>query len=175
VMTDLKMLYQELIIDHGIRPRNFGVLENATCEKEGYNPLCGDRVKIYLIEKDGVVEDVMFEGSGCAISMASASLMTEALKGKTIEEVKTLFNAFHRRVTEGDGGQLNGSEHESVTEKFPKPEIGSLDVEAKTLKRVELGKLEVLGGVSAFPMRVKCATLAWHAAVEALEEGRGGL
>jgi len=138
-MSDLRELYQQVIIDHGRNPRNFGCLDQANHVKEGYNPLCGDRLTVYLLEKDGFVQDSSFEGSGCAISIASASLMTEALKGKTIHEVKSLFDHFHHLVTSGD---------QTAEEK--------------------LGKLAVLGGVSVYPMRVKCATLCWHTTLAAI-------
>jgi len=120
-------------MDHGRRPRNFRILPDATHQLEGYNPLCGDRVTVYLKLADGRVTDVSFQGSGCAISTASASLMTEALKGKTQDEVEKLFEAFHAMVT----GR-------------PVPE------------GVTLGKLAALAGVAAYPVRVKCATLPWH-------------
>ncbi len=128
----LRELYQEMIIDHGKQPRNFGALPAATHSKNGQNPLCGDKLTVYLLERDGIVEDVRFEGTGCAISVASASLMTEAVKGKTLQSVKTLFENFHQLVTTGD---------ESV---------------------IDIGKLAVFSGVAEFPVRVKCATLAWH-------------
>jgi len=130
---DLRDLYQEVIFDHYKRPRNRGALEAATHHAEGHNPLCGDQVTIYLDVDDGVVKDVRFEGAGCAIATASASLMTEALKGRTVAEVDALFRRFHDLVT---------------------------DDNAKASP--ELGKLEVLAGVREFPARVKCATLAWH-------------
>lgn len=145
-MSDLRELYQETIIDHGRRPRNFGVLPEATHCKEGFNPLCGDKITLHLQEKAGVVEKLMFEGSGCAISMASASLMTEVLKGKTMQEVELIFAAFHDLI-------LNGQ---------------SLD-SAQTI----LGKLAVLSGVSEYPARVKCATLAWHTLKAALSNDTG--
>jgi nitrogen fixation NifU-like protein len=134
-MSDLRDLYQELILDHTKRPRNFGRLETANCQADGYNPLCGDRVTVFLNVENDVVRDIRFQGSGCAISTASASMMTESLKGKTIGEAKTLFARFHELLT----GQ---------SEQLP-------DVEA-------LGKLAVFSGVKEFPIRVKCATLAWH-------------
>lgn len=130
-MSDLRNLYQDMIIDHGRHPRNFGELQNANRRKEGFNPLCGDKIILYIREQNGVLEEIFFEGSGCAISMASASLLTETLKGKTMEESETLFNLFHRLVTEGQQDE-------------------------------KLGKLTVLGGVSEYPSRVKCAILAWH-------------
>ncbi len=137
-MFDLKALYQEVIIDHNRKPRNCGKLAGADRIAEGYNPLCGDRLTVYLKLADGVIRDVSFEGSGCAISVASASLMTEALKGRTEAEAGTLFERFHALVT-SDGADAQG-----------------------------LGKLEVLAGVREFPARVKCATLAWHTLHSAL-------
>lgn len=131
-MSELRDLYQEVILDHYKRPRNFGKLAEANHEAEGHNPLCGDQVTVYLRVEDGVVRDLRFEGAGCAISTASASLMTEVLKGKTLVEINALFGRFHRLVT---------TEEES--------EVG-------------LGKLAVLAGVREYPVRVKCATLAWH-------------
>lgn len=141
-MTDVQELYRELIIDHGRRPRNFGKLPNANHIKEGYNPLCGDKLMLYLIEENGVICDVQFEGSGCAISMASTSMMTELLKGKSIAQAKKIFNAFHDLVTQGK----------------PKEALP------------ELGKLNVLAGVSQFPARVKCATLSWHTMMAAIHD-----
>jgi len=143
-MTDLQDLYQELILDHGRRPRNFKRLDGATRSAEGYNPLCGDKVKIYVKMDGDVLEDISFEGAGCAISTASASIMTETLKGKTLEEADELFHAFHDLVT-GKQAQLDAP---------------------------ELGKLAVFSGVSEFPIRVKCATLSWHALRAALN-GQG--
>lgn len=134
----LRELYQEMIIDHGRKPRNFGELPSANHCQVGHNPLCGDRLTLYLIEKDGVIEDVRFEGTGCAISVASASLMTEVVKGKTVAEVENLFEHFHQLVTDGN-----------------EPAI-------------EMGKLAVFSGVAEFPARVKCATLSWHTLKAAL-------
>ncbi len=139
-MSDLGDLYQEVVLDHGKRPRNFGPLEGATHRAEGLNPLCGDRITVYAKLDGGVVRDLRFEGSGCAISKASASMMTGILKGKTTEDVDALFERFHRLVTEG-----------------PRPEDEG-----------ELGKLAVFGGVHEYPTRVKCATLSWHALRAAL-------
>ena len=133
-MTDLQDLYQELILDHGRRPRNFRALDGATRSAEGYNPLCGDKVKIYVKMDGDIVKDISFEGAGCAISTASASIMTETLKGKTRAEAEELFQTFHNLVT-GRQAQLDAP---------------------------ELGKLSVFSGVSEFPIRVKCATLSWH-------------
>lgn len=130
---DLRELYQEMIIDHGRRPRNFGVLAPATHSADGHNPLCGDQLTVYLdIDAGKTIRDIKFEGQGCAISMASASLMTEALKGKSIAEAETLFAGFHDLVMD----------------------------QVKT--PADLGKLAVLAGVKEYPTRVKCATLAWH-------------
>jgi nitrogen fixation NifU-like protein len=139
-MNDLRDLYQEVILDHNRRPRNFGPLPTANRRAEGHNPLCGDRVTVYLDLAGGRIQDVAFEGSGCAISTASASLMTEALKGLTLEEARGLFKGFHDLVTLG------------AAEGSP-----------------ELGKLAVFTGVREYPMRVKCATLAWHALLAALD------
>ncbi len=141
-MSDLQGLYQEMILDHSKRPRNFGAMEGANRHAEGYNPLCGDKVKIHLKVEDGRITDIKFQGSGCAISTASASLLTEAVKGKTRAEAHALFEVFHDLVT-GKG-------------------VGNGD-------RPPLGKLAVFSGVSEFPVRVKCATLAWHALKSALE------
>jgi nitrogen fixation NifU-like protein len=147
-MSDLRELYQEVILDHHKRPRNFRKLAGDARHVEGYNPLCGDRVTVYVQLEGDRVKDVSFEGSGCAISTASASMMTEALKGKTRPEAEALFHAFHELVTGAPGadpGDVNPA----------------------------LGKLAVFSGVREFPIRVKCATLAWHtfrAALEGKEE-----
>ncbi len=132
-MAELRDLYQEVIFDHNRRPRNFGPLPAANRHAEGYNPLCGDRLTLRLQVADGVITDARFEGSGCAISTASASLMTEAVKGRSEAEAETLFRQFHALLT-GEGV----------------PDAASL------------GKLEALAGVGQFPTRIKCATLAWH-------------
>jgi nitrogen fixation protein NifU and related proteins len=131
-MTDLRELYQEVIFDHNRRPRNFGKLAGANRKAEGFNTLCGDRLTLYLELAGDKIANVAFEGSGCAISTASASLLTEALKGKSIEQAEALFQNFHKMVTED----------------APAPE--------------SMGKLAVLAGVREFPARVKCATLSWH-------------
>jgi len=133
-MIDLRDLYQEVILDHNKHPRNFGELEGADRHADGYNPLCGDRLAVYVNLDGDVITDVNFFGSGCAISKASASLMTDAVKGKTLSEAERLFEQFRRMVTE--------------------PEMPA-DVEA-------LGKLAVFAGVRDYPTRVKCASLAWH-------------
>lgn len=136
--SDLRALYQDVIVDHGRTPRNFGPLPGANRRAEGVNPLCGDRLTLYLELADGVVRGARFEGSGCAISTASASLMTEAVTGLPIIDVERLAGGFHAMVT---GAERSG---------------------------VALGKLEVLAGVREFPARIKCATLAWHALRAAL-------
>jgi nitrogen fixation NifU-like protein len=138
---ELRELYQQVILDHNKSPRNFRKMENATQHAEGYNPLCGDHVDIYLLIEDGVVKDVSFKGEGCAISKASASLMTSVLKGKTKEEAEKLFEKFHNLVT----GKLGDNPNTD-----------------------ELGKLAVFAGVQEFPVRVKCASLAWHTMMNAL-------
>lgn len=136
---ELDALYQEVILDHCKHPRNFHPLEGADRNAEGYNPLCGDKVKIYLKLENGRISDISFQGSGCAISTASASILTETLKGKTIAEAEGLFETFHDLVTGKKGGP------------------GSAP-----------GKLAVFSGVAEFPVRVKCATLAWHTLKNAL-------
>jgi nitrogen fixation NifU-like protein len=140
---DLRELYQEVILDHSKRPRNLHGLEGANRSAEGYNPLCGDRATIYLRVEDDVVRDASFEGSGCSISTASASMMTDALKGKSVAEAKALFARFHELVT--------------------------ADPSQAATAAAELGKLAVFAGVHEFPMRVKCASLAWHTMKAALE------
>ena len=140
-MQDLKELYQEVILDHNKNPRNFGSMDNPSCEAKGHNPLCGDRLKLYLKINDDVIEDVRFEGQGCAISQASASLMTEALKGLTTIEAQALFDKVHLLLTD---------------ERFD-------------INTLPFLKLQVLGGVRAYPARVKCASLAWHTLIAALK------
>lgn len=131
-MSDLRDLYQQVIMDHKKNPRNFREITDANHMAHGNNPLCGDALVVYVKLNGEIIEDVSFQGSGCAISVASASLMTETLKGKTLEEAQTLYDNVHRALTgEEEGGEL-------------------------------AGKLEVLGGVKEFPARVKCATLSWH-------------
>jgi nitrogen fixation NifU-like protein len=132
-MSDLGDLYQEVILDHNRRPRNFRTMEDANRKQEGYNPLCGDRLMLYVKLEGDRIADVAFQGSGCAISKASASLMTEALKGKTLDEARELFEKFHDMVTSS-------------------PESEAPD----------LGKLSVLSGVREYPTRIKCASLPWH-------------
>lgn len=144
-MSGLDELYQEVILDHNKSPRNFRPMADASRSAEGYNPLCGDQVTIYVKLDGGVIKDISFQGSGCAISKASASIMTSALKGKTEAEAKELFENVHKMLT----GEPNG---QNIT---------------------GLGKLAILSGVCKFPARVKCASLAWHTVNAALkcEEG----
>ena len=144
-MSELTDLYQEVILDHNRRPRNFRTIDDATRKQEGYNPLCGDRLTLYVQLEDDVIKDVAFQGVGCAISKASASLMTDALKGKTVGEARALFDRFHDMVTSS-------------------PETPTPD----------LGKLSVLVGVREFPTRVKCASLAWHTLKAAVSDAAAG-
>ena len=140
-MSELTDLYQEVILDHNRRPRNFREMSEANRRQEGYNPLCGDRLTLYVKLDGDRISDVSFQGTGCAISKASASLMTEALKGKTVDDARALFDRFHEMVT-------------SPPEATP----------------ADLGKLSVLAGVREFPTRVKCASLAWHTLKAAVAE-----
>ena len=142
-MSELSELYQQVILDHNKKPRNFRKLENANHSAEGYNPLCGDQLTIYLDLENDLVKDVGFEGSGCAISKAAASMMTQAVKGKSKEQAENLFNEFHSMVT----GELNE------------------ETEANSL-----GNLKIFAGVREFPVRVKCATLPWHTLHAALNK-----
>jgi nitrogen fixation NifU-like protein len=144
VTSDLSELYQEVILDHNRRPRHFHALEHANRQADGYNPLCGDRLQIFLRVEDGVVCEAGFQGSGCAISKASASMMTDAVIGHTLAEVEAIFAGFHRMVT------------------------AEPDAPADTR---EMGKLAAFAGVREFPARVKCATLAWHTLQAALRGG----
>jgi nitrogen fixation NifU-like protein len=139
-MSELRELYQELILEHSRKPRNYHVLQAANHRAEGYNPLCGDHFTVYVDVQDGAISDIGFEGSGCAISKASASMMTQTLKGRTTTEAEAIFTKFHDLVT----GHTSVDGH-------------------------DLGKLAVFAGVSEFPLRVKCATLAWHALRAALK------
>jgi len=134
----LRDLYQEIIMDHGKQPRHTGMLPAATHSQLGHNPLCGDKLMLYVKEDNGVIMDARFEGNGCAISMASTSLMIDAIKGKTLAQVAELFGHFHKLVTSGQC-------------------------------EFDLGKLAAFGGVATFPIRVKCATLAWRTLNAALE------
>jgi len=144
-MFDLRDLYQQVIVDHNKSPRNYGKLEDADHEADGHNPLCGDRLHVYLkINDDNIIEDISFEGSGCAISVASASLMTDALKGKSVDEFKEMFEGFQHMVTS--------------------------DL-AEAPDEAALGKLAVLSGVREFPSRIKCAVLCWHTVKSAVEGG----
>ena len=139
-MSDLRELYQDVILEHSKAPRNYRQLATANHKAEGHNPLCGDHFTLYLDLKGNSIHDISFQGSGCAISKASASMMTQSVKGKTREEAEKLFEQFHKLVT----GQANGNQ-------------------------ADLGKLAVFSGVSQFPVRVKCATLAWHTLQAAME------
>ena len=142
--SGLRDLYQEIILDHSRHPRHFGPLATANHMAEGHNPLCGDRVKVYLkVDAKDRIEDVSFEGRGCAISVASASLMTDMLKGRSVAEAEHLMGGFLNLVKGEDAAELESDDRET---------------------------LEVMAGVSAFPMRVKCATLAWHAMKAALDD-----
>ena len=132
-MSELNDLYQEVILDHNRRPHNFRVIDNASAKQEGYNPLCGDRLTLFLTLDGEVIKDAAFQGTGCAISKASASLMTDALKGKTVPEARELFDRFHEMITSEPGTPT-----------------------------ADLGKLSVFAGVREFPTRIKCASLAWH-------------
>ena len=140
-MSDLKDLYQEVILDHNRNPRNCYIMDGASCTADGHNPLCGDTVKVYLRIEDGIIEEISFQGQGCAICTASTSLMTESVRGKTVEEAQGLFDEFHQMLT-------------GVAEE----------------QGLELGKLQVFEGVREYPVRVKCATLAWHTLNAAMEE-----
>jgi nitrogen fixation NifU-like protein len=141
-MSELRELYQSVILDHNKRPRNFREPEDANRVADGFNPLCGDKITVYLELEDEVVKDVGFSGSGCAISMASASLMTQSIKGRKVDEVCHLFDGFHELVTSNSSEEIDSA---------------------------ELGKLAVFCGVREFPVRVKCATLAWHTLKSALD------
>jgi len=143
-MPDLRELYQEVILEHSKAPRNYRELPTANHRAEGYNPLCGDHFTVYLNLAGDSIRDITFQGSGCAISKASASMMTQMVKGKTRAEAATLFEQFHKLVTGKSPANGNGN-------------------------RAELGKLSVFSGVSEFPVRVKCATLAWHTLQASLE------
>ena len=142
-MSDLRELYQEVILDHNRSPRNFGPLEGADLHADGHNPLCGDKLRVAVKVDAGIVSDIRFEGSGCAISKASASLMTEGIKGKTLDDVRTLFDRFHRLVTD----------------RTAPPDDN-------------LGKLRVFAGVRDYPARVKCAILAWHTLLAAVDDNQ---
>ena len=140
-MSGLNDLYQEILLEHNSKPRNFKVLEDANQSSEGYNPLCGDQITLSVKVVDGVIDDVGFQGSGCAISRASASMMTQSIKGQSVEQAELIFDAFHHMMTE------------------PEDEV-DLDT---------LGDLETLSGVNEYPTRIKCAILAWHTMKAALD------
>lgn len=145
-MYDVDDLYQDMVLDHSRRPRNFKPIEDADRTQEGFNPLCGDRITVYMTLDGDVISDVSFEGSGCAISKASASMMTESIKGKSRAEAEDIFGSFRAMVTREAGA---------------------------TVDRERLGDLEILEGVSAYPTRIKCATLSWHALHAALADQEG--
>ena len=148
MMDDIRELYQEVILDHGRSPRNFRHPEDSNREARGDNPLCGDRLTIYLkVDGDNVIQDAAFEGRGCAISTASASMMTGMIRGRTVEAAKKLFETFHDMCTDALAGPID----EDLVD--------------------DIDKLQVLAGVRQYPMRVKCATLAWHAMTAAVEGG----
>ena len=145
-MSDLTDLYQEVILDHNRSPRNFRKIEDANRTADGYNPLCGDRIIVYLKLEDGVIKDIGFQGAGCAISKASASIMTASLIGKSVAEADALFDRVHKMLTGGSNATADAE---------------------------ELGKLAVLSGVANFPVRVKCASLSWHTLRAALKGEQG--
>ena len=142
-MSGLSDLYQEILLEHNSKPRNFRKVDDPSRTAEGFNPLCGDQITLYLKLADGVIEDVGFQGTGCAISKASASMMTQSIKGKSLAEADEIFEAFHQMITEPDA---------------------EIDYEA-------LGDLETLAGVNEYPTRIKCAILAWHTMRSALADG----
>ena len=142
-MSDLEELYQDMLIDHYSRPRNFRKVEGANRSVEGYNPICGDKITLYVKVDGDLIADIGFQGSGCAISKASASMMTESLKGKSKAEADEIFESFHQMITRDPGSDFDPDE--------------------------KLGDLEILSGVSEFPIRVKCAVLSWHTLRAALE------
>ena len=144
-MSDLVELYQELVLDHNNRPRNKRTMDDASNSADGYNPLCGDQVSVFLKVENGVIEDISFEGVGCAISQSSASMMTQNVKGRSVEDARELFGVFHSMVTREPGGDFDAS---------------------------SLGELEALAGVCAFPNRIKCASLAWHTMAASLDPNK---
>ena len=146
-MSELSELYQQVILDHNKKPRNFKQLEGANRTAEGFNPLCGDQLTVYMLMEESVVSDLSFIGTGCAISKAAASMMTQAVKGKTREEARAMFDEFHRMVT------------------------GNLDVEAEPNG---LGRLKIFAGVRDYPARVKCASLPWHTLKAAVSNDHAG-
>jgi nitrogen fixation NifU-like protein len=139
---DSQELYQEIVMDHNRRPRNFGSMTDSTATSEGFNPLCGDQITLFLKVSEDIVEDISFEGVGCAISKSSASMMTEGVKGKSVEEALTVFEAFREMIT----AKSDGSKDSEI-----------------------LGDLEILKGVAQYPTRIKCATLSWHTLQAALQ------
>ncbi len=151
MMDDLRDLYQEVILDHGKRPRNLRPMPDANRQAHGHNPMCGDTLTVFLkVDEAGIVRDAAFAGQGCAISVASASMMTEMLTGKSEAEARVLFHAFHAMCT----GEEEGHPHHALPEGL----------------QTELERLQILAGVRQFPVRVKCATLAWHTMVAAVDD-----
>ena len=146
-MSGLSDLYQEILLEHNSKPRNFRKVEEANRTSAGYNPLCGDQITLYLKVVDGVIDDIGFQGTGCAISRASASMMTQSIKGQSLERAQEIFEAFHHMITEPDG---------------------ELDLDT-------LGDLETLSGISEYPTRIKCAVLAWHTMKAALTGDNEGI
>lgn len=144
MIDELRDLYQDVIIDHGRRPRNFGQIDGACCQAYGKNPLCGDQIMVYLNHEGDNITDIKFDGQGCAICTASASLMTEHLQGRTLSYARQIFDIFHKLLT----------------------------VEGYTPEDESLGKLIILSGVAEYPARVKCATLAWHTLINALDNSQ---
>lgn len=153
-MSNLRDLYQQVIIEHSKNPRNFCACAHATRIQEGYNPLCGDRIKLYIDTKNNKIVDISFQGQGCAISTSAASLMTEIIKGKTIDEALEIFALFQQLVT---------------------TPIGSKEEKELDSLLIKLGKLAVFSGVREFPLRIKCATLPWHALKAALTNEKGNI
>jgi nitrogen fixation NifU-like protein len=150
MLDELRELYQEVILDHGRNPRNFRQPPEANCRAHGNNPMCGDTLTVYItLDPEGRIDDAAFEGKGCAISVASASMMTEILRGKTIEQARRVFDGFHQMCTSDDFDLLNVDREEQD----------------------DLERLQVLAGVREFPIRVKCATLAWHTMNAAVQGG----
>lgn len=145
-MNNLKELYQDLILDHSLHPKNYGQIAQPTHQAKGNNPLCGDDLTVFLNIDNNIIQDIGFTGSGCAISIASASLMTEQLKGKSLAQANTIFQAFHQLMTTERAGQ-----------------------------NLEIGKLQVFENVKNYPMRIKCVTLAWHAFKAALEQSQSSI
>ena len=153
--SDLDGLYQEVILDHGRHPRNFHELEGATRTAEGFNPLCGDEIKVYLLVEDGKVEDIRISGQGCSISQSSASMMSQAVKGKPVEQARAIVRTF-KSMMSSHGHELEGESESGDGERA----------------EIKLGDLEALRGVVKFPVRIKCATLAWNTLTQAMDDAQ---